>query len=474
MKFPENFLWGGATSAVQCEGGYDKGGRGLANVDLVPVGQDRYAVGSGELPANDFDPQAFYPTKSAIDLYHNYKEDIALLGEMGFKVYRFSISWTRIFPNGDEKEPNQEGLQFYKNIIKECGKYGIEPLVTISHFECPMGLVEKFGGWRDRRMVEEYAKYAKTLFEEFQGSVKYWITFNEINMVLHLPFVAAGIRFDEGENRNQVMITAVHHQLVASALATKLAHEIDPDNQIGCMMAAGPHYPETCKPQDYWKALEDDRENYMFIDVQSWGYYPQYTLNWVAKRNAEIPFNEGDRELLRNHPVDFVSFSYYSSHVSTSEENRTDVTPGNVFQSIVNPHLKSSEWGWQIDPLGLRITLNLLSDRYRKPLFIVENGLGAKDRIEDNGKIQDDYRINYLQEHILAMRDAVCEDGIDLIGYTTWGCIDLVSNTSGEMEKRYGFVYVDLDNEGAGTRNRLKKDSFEWYKKVIASNGECL
>ena len=233
MKFPENFLWGGATSAVQCEGGYDKGGRGLANVDLVPVGQDRYAVGSGDLHANDFDPQAFYPTKSAIDLYHNYEEDIALLGEMGFKVYRFSISWTRIFPNGDEKEPNQEGLQFYKNIIKECGKYGIEPLVTISHFECPMGLVEKFGGWRDRRMVEEYAKYAKTLFEEFQGSVKYWITFNEINMVLHLPFVAAGIRFDEGENRNQVMITAVHHQLVASALATKLAHEIPSSSRRG-------------------------------------------------------------------------------------------------------------------------------------------------------------------------------------------------------------------------------------------------
>ncbi|KAF1296959.1 6-phospho-beta-glucosidase [Enterococcus sp. JM4C] len=473
MGFPKDFLWGGATAANQCEGGYDKGGRGRANVDLMPLGEKRYQVGTGKLKMTTFDEQATYPAHTGVDMYHHYKEDIALFAEMGFKTYRFSIAWTRIFPNGDEQEPNEAGLTFYENLIDECRRYDIEPLVTINHFDCPMYLVEKFGGWRDRQMIDCYLKLAETLFTRFKEKVNYWLPFNEINMILHFPFVSAGLCFEEGENEKQVMLTAVHHQLVASALATKLAHEIDPKNQIGCMLAAGSYYPETCKPTDYWQAICDNRESYLFIDVQSWGYYPAYGLKWAEKQGAVIPFAEGDREILQNHPVDFISFSYYSSRVSSADTTKTQ-TESNLFASVENPYLATSEWGWQIDPLGLRATLNELSDRYRKPLFIVENGLGALDTIDADGQINDDYRINYLKAHIAEMKKAIDEDGVNLLGYTTWGCIDLVSNGTGEINKRYGFIHVDRDNFGQGTYKRTRKKSFCWYQQVISSNGENL
>ncbi|GFZ30214.1 6-phospho-beta-glucosidase [Clostridium zeae] len=474
MGFPKNFLWGGATAANQCEGGYNEGGRGLANVDLMPLGKDRYKVGTGEMRMFDFDEKHFYPAQKSIDMYHNYKEDIALFAQMGFKTYRLSIAWTRIFPNGDEEKPNEEGLAFYEDMFKECKKYGIEPLVTINHFDCPMYLIKKYSGWRNRKMIDFYVKFAKTLFEKYKGLVKYWLTFNEINMILHFPFVAAGLYFEKVENKKQAMITAAHHELIASALVTKIAHEIDPDNQIGCMMAAGSYYPETCKPEDYWKAICDNRESYMFIDVQSWGYYPNYALKWVEKQGAIIPFKNGDKEILLNNTVDFISFSYYSSRVSSANPEKGTQTESNIFASVVNPYLKSSDWGWQIDPLGLRITMNELYDRYKKPLFIVENGLGAEDKIESDGTIIDNYRIDYLKEHIQDMKDAIDEDGVNVIGYTSWGCIDLVSNGTGEMKKRYGFIYVDRDNEGNGTLKRIPKKSFYWYKRVIASNGEDL
>ncbi|MGB3160993.1 MAG: 6-phospho-beta-glucosidase [Carnobacterium sp.] len=474
MALRKDFLWGGATAANQCEGGYNKGGRGLANVDVAPIGEDRFPVIAGKKKMVDFDDHHFYPAKEAINMYEHYKEDIALFGEMGFKTYRLSLAWSRIFPLGDEAEPNEEGLQFYENLFKECHKYGIEPLVTITHFDCPMHLVEKYGAWRSREMIGFYENLCNVIFRRYKGLVKYWLTFNEINMILHAPFMGAGLYFEDGENEEQVKYQATHHELVASAIATRIAHEVDPENQVGCMLAAGHNYPYSCKPEDVFAAQEADRENYFFIDVQSRGEYPSYALKKLERKGITLQMEEGDLELLKENTVDFISFSYYSSRVVSTDPKINEKTEGNIFASVKNPYLKESEWGWQIDPLGLRVTMNSLYDRYQKPLFIVENGLGAIDKPDENGNIVDDYRIDYLASHLAAMKDAVELDGVDLMGYTSWGCIDLVSAGTGEMEKRYGFIYVDRDNKGNGTLARSKKKSFDWYKKVIATNGEDL
>lgn len=470
-QFPEGFLWGGATAANQLEGAYNEGGRGLANVDVSPVGEDRLKIITGQLKHFDFDDEHFYPAKEAIDFYHRYKEDIALFAEMGFKTFRMSIGWSRIFPKGDELEPNEEGLAFYEDVFKECRKYDIEPLVTITHFDIPMHLVTEYGGWRNRKMLAFYERLCRTLFTRYKGLVNYWLTFNEINMILHAPFMGAGLYFEEGENETQVKYQAAHHELVASAIATKLAHEIDPENKVGCMLAAGPYYPNTTHPRDYWAAMQEDRENYFFIDVQARGYYPNYAKKKWEREGIELEITEEDLALLRDYTVDFVSFSYYSSRVASGDPEVTEKTAGNIFASLKNPYLDASEWGWQIDPLGLRITLNAIWDRYQKPMFIVENGLGAVDTPDENGYVEDDYRIDYLRQHIKTMRDAITEDGVELLGYTTWGPIDLVSSGTGEMKKRYGFIYVDRDNDGKGTLKRSKKKSFDWYKKVIATNG---
>lgn len=474
MGFPKGFLWGGATAANQCEGGYQEDGRGLANVDIIPHGKDRFFAMSGHMQNLEPDSEHFYPAMESIDMYHHYKEDIAMFGEMGFKTYRLSIAWSRIFPNGDEEEPNEAGLKFYENIFKECHKYGIEPLVTITHFDCPIHLIKKYGGWKNRQLVEFYKRLVTVLFTRYKGLVKYWLTFNEINVILHLPFMGAGLVFDEGEDETAAKYLAIHHELVASAWATKIAHEIDPENMVGCMLAAGYIYPFTCRPEDVFAAYEANRENYFFIDVQSKGEYPRYAKKFFERENIKLDMTEEDAKILKENTVDFISFSYYSTRcVSTNPEDNQG-TGNAMMASAKNPYLKASEWGWQIDPLGLRMTLNTLYDRYQKPLFIVENGLGAKDVVEADGSINDDYRIDYLREHIRAMKDAIDLDGVDLIGYTTWGCIDLVSASTGEMSKRYGFIYVDRDDAGNGTNKRSKKKSFDWYKKVIASNGEDL
>ena len=474
MGFRDDFLWGGATAANQCEGGYNEGGRGLANVDVVPIGEDRGPIITGQLKHLDFDDNHFYPAKKAIDMYHCFKEDIALFAEMGLKTYRFSIGWTRIFPKGDEVEPNEEGLKFYDALIDELLKYNIEPLVTITHFDMPIHLIEEYGGWRSRKVVDFYERLVTVLFNRFKGKVKYWLTFNEINMILHAPFMGAGLVFEEGENQEQVKYIAAHHELLASAIATKVAHEVDPENMVGCMIAAGQYYPNTPNPADVRQAQKDNQENYFFIDVQSRGEYPAYALKQLEREGIEIPFEEGDKELLKEHTVDFISFSYYSSRVSSADPKVNEKTEGNIFASVKNPYLEASEWGWQIDPLGFRITMNELYDRYQKPLFVVENGLGAVDTPNENGEIVDDYRIDYLKQHVETMKEAVELDGVDLLGYTTWGVIDLVSAGTGEMKKRYGFIYVDRDNEGNGTLERSKKKSFDWYKQVIESNGEDL
>ena len=474
MTLSKDFLWGGATAANQCEGAYNVDNRGLANVDVIPVGKDREDIVTGKRKMVVFDDTHHYPAKVGIDMYHHYREDIKLFAQMGFKVYRMSIAWTRIFPKGDEQIPNEAGLLFYENVFKECHKYNIKPLVTITHFDCPMHLIETYGGWRNRKLITFYERLCRTIFQRYRGLVQHWITFNEINILLHAPFMGAGIYLKDGENREQVLYTAAHHELVASALATKIAHHIDPENKVGCMLAGGEYYARTCKPEDVWEAHLRSQENLFFIDVQSRGAYPNYALKMLERRNVDIPFVEGDKKLLKENTVDFVSFSYYQTRCVAACSEKQEIAEGNLIDAVSNPYVERSEWGWEIDPKGLRTTMNVLYERYQKPLFIVENGYGAVDVINENGEIEDDYRINYLRDHIIEMKKAVEEDGVELLGYTTWGPIDLVSAGTGEMKKRYGFIYVDLDNGGNGTLKRIKKKSFYWYKEVIESNGEKL
>lgn len=470
---PKDFLWGGAVAANQCEGAYLEDGKGLSLVDVLPTGKERMKA-LFENPKKAIETKYdFYPSHESIDFYHTYKEDIALFAEMGFKVFRMSISWPRIFPNGDESAPNEKGLEFYDKVFDELKKYNIEALVTINHFDTPLGLVKNYGGWKNRKLIDFYVNYAKVILERYKGKVKYWLTFNEINMLLHIPFFGGGIFIEEGENEIEVKYQSAHHQLVASSLATKLAHEIDPNYMVGCMLAAGDVYYNTCNPKDVWSSIEKNREQYFFIDVQSRGHYPSYTKRLFEENNINLVMEENDLEILMKNTVDFISFSYYSSRLTSADpEELKKLEEGNAFASLKNPHLKASEWGWQIDPIGLRVTMNTMYDRYQKPLFIVENGLGAVDVLE-NGTVNDDYRIEYMREHLKEMKEAV-KDGVELLGYTSWGCIDLVSAGTGEMKKRYGFIYVDRDNEGKGTNKRYKKKSFDWYKKVIETNGEEL
>ncbi|GGP08589.1 6-phospho-beta-glucosidase [Oceanobacillus neutriphilus] len=472
MTIRKDFLWGGATSANQYEGGYNEDGRGISSMDVVPSGKNRSDIIRGNISDFSIGEDLYYPTHKAVDFYHHYEEDIALFAEMGFKAYRLSISWTRIFPNGDEETPNEAGLKFYENVFKECKKYNIQPIVTISHFDVPLYLVEKIGSWKNREMIDYYLKLCKVLFERYKDYVEYWLPFNEINMILHAPFMAAGLTFKGGDNEEQIKYQAAHHELIASSLATKMAKEINPDNKIGSMFAAGSAYPYSCNPKDVWEALKVDQENYFFVDIQSRGKYPNYALKEFKRKGIDLVMHDEDKQLLSEYPVDFISFSYYNSRCIASKDSDAKLTDGNLFATAKNPYLEASEWGWPIDPLGLRITLNEVYDRYQKPMIIVENGLGAIDTINEDGQIKDDYRIQYLSDHIKAIKSAIEEDGVDLFGYTAWAACDIVSASSGEMKKRYGFIYVDADDKESFTR--LKKDSFYWYKKVIQSNGDIL
>lgn len=465
--FPETFLWGGAVAANQCEGAYNEDGKGLSVQDVLPGGL------RGERTEG--------PTKDnlkleAIDFYHHYKEDIRLFAEMGFKVFRTSIAWSRIFPEGDEETPNEKGLQFYEDLFDECHKYGIEPLVTISHYETPLGLAKKYDGWKSRKLIDFFERYIRTIFTRFRGKVKYWLTFNEINSLIHAPFMSGGIMTPTEELSEQDLYQAVHHELVASALAVKLGHQLMPDAKIGCMILGITVYPLTPDPKDIIAVMEKDRETMMFADIHARGYYPGYLLNYWKDRGIEISMEPGDEEILKN-TVDFISFSYYSSICETVHQELGESTGGNLSRGYKNPYLKASEWGWQIDPLGLRYTLNKLYDRYQLPLFIVENGLGAVDELVvlENGEktVFDDYRIDYLRQHLIQVKAAI-QDGVEVMGYTSWGCIDIVSASTAEMRKRYGYIYVDRNDDGTGTMNRYRKKSFWWYKEVIHSNGACL
>lgn len=473
MSLSKDFLWGAASAANNYEGGWNLDGRGLSNVDIIPWGPDRKVFLDGHPKCFDIDENYYYPVLDAVDFYHHYKEDIALFAEMGLKMFRMSISWSRIFLKGDEEEPNKEGLKFYENVFKELRKYNIEPLVTVTHFDCPIHLIKKYGGWKSPEMIEFYKRYCKVLFTHFRSYVKWWLTFNEINMILHMPFMGAGLIFNKNDDYGKVKYQAAHHELIASAWAVKIGHEINPDNQIGCMVAAGEFYPWSPLPDDVLLAQQKERENLMFVDVQARGEYPRFAQKLFKRIDINLGITKDQEKLLKENTVDFIGFSYYSSRcVSTQKKAGEQV--GNAFKGVKNPYLQVTEWGWPIDPSGLRITMNSLYDRYQKPLFIVENGLGARDEINPDGIINDQYRIDYLRSHILSMKEAIEIDGVPVLGYLPWSCVDLVSASTGEMSKRYGFVYVDRNDQGKGSYRRIKKKSFSWYKQVIASNGENL
>ena len=480
MGFPKGFLWGGATAANQFEGGWLEDGKGASVPDHIRGG----TVSTPRLWDKEIDENIYYPSHEATDFYHHYMEDIALYGEMGFKCYRMSINWARIYPTGMEETPNQKGLDFYHNVFAECKKYNIEPLVTISHYELPWGLSEKYNGWAGREVIDCYVRYAKTLFTEFKEEVTLWLTFNEINIgansfgrIMSLGMQgddhAPMFKMNETDEEKSERFTALHHQFVASALAVQAGHEINPENKIGCMIAGSMTYPFTCNPLDVKDAQNKmNMSNWFCGDVQVRGHYPYYAKRFFKDNNIVVKMEEGDEDILKKGTVDFYSFSYYMSSCASVDPDALK-SAGNMFTGIKNPYLKASDWGWQIDPEGLRIYLNEVYGRYEVPLMIVENGLGANDERSEDGKFHDDYRINYLRDHIKAMEQAV-EDGVDLMGYTMWGCTDLVSASTGEMKKRYGFVYVDRDNDGNGDMHRERKDSFYWYKKVCESNGEDL
>lgn len=474
-KFPEGFLWGGATAANQLEGGYVEGGKGLNTPDVLPGGKVRLQLLKDSGFNFELDTEKYtYPNHEAIDFYHRYKEDIALFAEMGFKTFRMSISWSRIFPKGDELVPNEEGLAFYDRVFDELLKYNIEPVVTISHYELPLHLVKEYGGWRSRELVTFFERYVTVLFKRYKEKVKYWMTFNEINSSLHMPILGLGFAIEKEEDRYQPTFQAYHHQFVASARAVQLCHEIIPGAQIGCMLVYLPTYSADCNPENVLYALKEEQLfNYFCGDVQVRGEYPAFMKRYFKEHGIELDILEGDLELLKENTVDYIAFSYYMSRTEKKDKTPEEVGQGNILGGIKNTFLKASDWGWEIDPMGLQISLNQLYDRYQKPLFVVENGLGAYDKVEEDGSINDDYRIDYLREHIKAMGEAI-EDGVELMGYTPWGCIDLVSASTGEMSKRYGFIYVDKQDDGSGTLDRKKKKSFYWYKDVITTNGENL
>lgn len=473
---PQGFLWGGAVAAHQLEGGYDKGGKGISIADVMTAGANgvEREITDGILPGCN------YPNHEAIDFYSHYKEDIKLFAEMGFKCFRTSIAWARIFPNGDETEPNEEGLKFYDDMFDEMKKYNIEPVITLSHFEMPYHLVKEYGGWRNRKLIDFFVKFAEVVMKRYKDKVKYWMTFNEINNQgsAHHQWAAwtnSGIIYQEDEDVQTVLQQAVHYEMVASAKTVKIGHGINPDFRIGCMLAMVPYYPRTCSPDDMLASqIAMEHRLFYYGDIHVFGEYPAYMDAFRKTHGMELDITKEDLESLKEGCVDYIGLSYYMSNTVSCVEVKDSVKVADGFYVAKNPFVKASDWGWQIDPKGLRYSLNLLHQRYHVPLFIVENGFGAYDQVEEDGSIHDPYRVEYLKIHIEEMKKAMLEDGVPVMGYTPWGCIDLVSAGTGEMEKRYGFIYVDKDNQGNGTLERRKKDSFEWYKNVIESNGENL
>ncbi|MDQ0223207.1 family 1 glycosylhydrolase [Streptococcus moroccensis] len=469
MELPKDFLWGGALAANQCEGSFDTDGKGLSIMDVFTKGDknSKRRVTNGVLTGE------IYPNHWGNHFYVNYQEDIELMAEMGFKCLRLSIAWSRIFPKGDEVSPNEEGLAFYESVFKLLKKHRIEPIVTLSHYEMPLHLVTEYGSWRNRKLIHFFEHYCRVVMTRFKPYVKYWITFNELNAIEFMPYFPAGLIFEDSENPQEVIYQSGHHILLASAKAVQVAHEVNPENKVGCMALFGMNYPRTCHPEDVLKAENVNNDFLGLIDVQVRGYYSRRQLRKYQSLGIDIAISEEDKVVLKAGKVDFCSFSYYMSLVQGEDRPGENEVKGNMVAGLENPYLKNNEWGWQIDSIGLRTTLNYLYNRYQIPLFIVENGLGAEDILVDD-HVNDSYRISYFENHLKEMKKAVIEDAVDLMGYTAWGCIDLVSAGTGEMKKRYGLVYVDADDYGQGSFKRYRKDSFYWYKETIETNGNNL
>ncbi|WP_411047463.1 glycoside hydrolase family 1 protein [Treponema primitia] len=479
--FPKDFLWGGASSANQCEGAYNEGGRGLSTSDMVTF-IPKEELGNNynlELSLSHIDKYlkgdhgAYFPKRKGIDFYHRYKEDIALLAEMGLNAFRISIAWSRIFPKGIEDTPNEEGLLFYDKVFDELLRHNIQPIVTISHYETPLYLTLEYNAWENRALIDLYIKYAKVLIDRFKNKVKYWITFNEMNMMETTPYTAGGILLEKAKkDKITTVYQALHYQFVASAGIYEYAKKTAPDIKVGCMFGRLEKYPVTCNPEDALQTMKEDQMNFFYADVLVRGEYPGSMLRFFAEQGIDLDITAEDKSALRNNHAAFVGISYYMSYVAQKDPSGIK-TFGNIVSSVRNPYLELSEWGWPIDAVGLRIALNRIYDRYRIPVFVVECGLGAKDTAGADGTIHDDYRIDYIRRHIEAMSETI-QDGVALMGYLAWGIIDTVSCSTSEMSKRYGFIYVDQDNYGNGTQDRLRKDSFYWYQKVIKSGGTSL
>ena len=480
VKFPSNFLWGGALAANQCEGAWNEDGKGLSvqdvqafkpKVDQKNLKENTAVTLEGLKAAARETDTTYYPKRHGIDFYHRFEEDLDLFKEMGFKILRVSIAWTRLYPTGHEAEPNAKGVKFYHRLFSAMKARGIEPMVTLHHYEMPLSLAFSGNGWVSRDVIGLFMKFCETCFREYGQYVKYWMGFNEIDSCGRHPFTSAGIIPELSvDGIDQACCQALHHQFVASALAAKMLHEMVPGALMGCMLTKLTCYPYTCEPLDALATQKRNLENLSYTDVLVFGEYPKLILRDLEKRSISIKMEPEDLKLIRENTVDYVSFSYYMS-MTESVSPDAPRTPGNTVLGVKNPYLKSSEWGWQTDPVGLRYSLIEMYDRYRKPIFVVENGLGARDKVEEDGSIHDDYRIEYFRNHFIEMAKAI-DDGVEMLGYTSWGPIDIISASGNQMSKRYGFIYVDQDDYGKGTLARSRKDSFYWYKKVIATNGE--
>ena len=475
MKLRKDFLWGGSIAAHQCEGAWNVDGKGIGIMDLV-------TSGSYEVPreiCKDIEEGKRYPSHDGIDFYHRFKEDIALFGEMGFKALRISIDWSRIYPNGDDEEPNKRGIEYYQSVVDELIKNGIEPIVTLYHFEMPVNLVRKYGSWTNRKVIDFYLKYCKTMFEALKGKVKYWVTFNEMNHIDPqteasdiFTYIIAGLKFSEMVEKKQTLATIGYNMTLAGVKAVELAHEIDPNNKVGCVFGLTPVYPINCNPVNVMNAFKEMDRDFYQIDAMCNGCFPKYKLKEYKDSDIQLEISNEDKESFYNGKLDFIGLNYYSTSVAHYEGD--DSGEETLFGGVQNPYLEKSKWGWSIDPIGLRYLLNYVYRRYELPIIVSENGLGAMDKVEADGSINDDYRIDYLNQHLIQLKKAAEEDGVECFGYLMWGPIDLVSATTGEMKKRYGFIYVDKQDDGTGDYSRKKKKSFDWYKEVIESNGESL
>ncbi len=477
-KFPDGFLIGGAISACQAEGASTVNGKSMTFPETVKMilPEERKTFGQAKITEDTIreaksETEALYPKRWGIDFYHTYKKDIALFAEMGFTVFRFSISIARVFPQLDQEHPNENALKHYEEVIDTCRKYGMEPLVTLAHFDPPLEMYEKYGGWSNRELIGIFTKYTKAVMERFKDQVKYWIIFNEINMCRMAPFKSVAMIYEDASDYEERIYKAVHNQFIAAAKTIETGKKINPQFQFGCMIADICSYPYSCDPRDVLYNQSSDRiMNLFFLDVQVNGEYPYYMVNYFEKNHIHIEMEEEDMEILKKNTSDFVGFSYYMSTVTSYDTEGKEKTGGNLGQGLKNPKLESTEWGWQIDPVGIRYTMHQLYDRYQKPLFILENGIGMVETLNNENTVHDQYRIEYLRDHMEQIILAA-EEGCDVLGYTMWSPIDLISSGTSEMSKRYGFIFVDQDDFGNGSGKRYKKDSFHWFKKVISEGG---